>query len=216
MSVTLHGYWRSSAAYRLRIALNLLNIPFRDAPIDLAAGEHLTPAYTCINPQGLVPSLEIDGQIMTQSVAILEYLNETRSAGFLPQEPFAKAHCRAVAHAIAMEIHPVCNLSVAKYASENSGGAISMKGWMQYFIPKGLQAVEHMIGGAGQAVFCFGDNISMADICLVPQIYNASRWDIDVTSFPQISRIMANLTQVAAIGDAHPDNFKPDTFKPES
>jgi len=210
MSVVLYDYWRSSAAYRLRIALGLLEIPHQIVPVNLLAGEHRGPENLARNPQGLVPSLEIDGRTMTQSLSILEYLDETRHAGFLPDDPAGRQRVRALSYAIAMEIHPVCNLSVAKYAAEHSGGALSMQGWMQQFIPRGLAGVERMLGDGMAGTFCHGDGISMADICLVPQIYNARRWDVALTPYPRTCAIMANLEDVAAVRAAHPDKHKPD------
>src|SRR5690606_33449557 len=118
MAARLYDYWRSSAAYRVRIALNLLGIPFESVPVNLLEGEQKAPENLARNPQGLVPTLEIDGLRLTQSLAIVEYLDETRQAGLLPREAAARARVRALAHAIAMEIHPVCNLSVARHAAE--------------------------------------------------------------------------------------------------
>lgn len=210
MSVVLYDYWRSSAAYRLRIALGLLEIPHEVVPVNLLTGEHRGPENLARNPQGLVPTLEIDGRTMTQSLSILEYLDETRRAGFLPEDPAGRQRVRALSYAIAMEIHPVCNLSVAKYAAEHSGGGVTMQGWMQQFIPRGLAGVERMLGDGMAGTFCHGDGIGMADICLVPQIYNARRWEVDLTPFPQSCEIMANLEDLAAVRAAHPDNHKPD------
>jgi maleylacetoacetate isomerase len=125
--VVLYDYWRSSAAYRLRIGLGLLGLGWRAVPVNLLTGEHKAAANLARNPQGLVPTLEIDGLTLTQSLAILEYLDETRGAGWLPGDPAGRARVRALAYAIAMEIHPVCNLSVARFAVENSGGGITME-----------------------------------------------------------------------------------------
>ncbi len=201
----LYDYFRSSAAYRLRIALNLLGEDYDSVPVNLLEGEHRGAANLARNKQGLVPTLELDGQVLTQSLAILEYLDETRGAGFLPDDALGRARVRALSYAIAMEIHPVCNLSVARFASENSGGAITMQGWMQAFIPKGLAAFEAMLDHPDTGNFCHGDNIGMADICLVPQVYNARRWGVDLSDMPRINTIMERLEGIDAIAAAHPD-----------
>ncbi|MGB8812914.1 MAG: maleylacetoacetate isomerase [Paracoccaceae bacterium] len=207
--ITLYDYWRSSAAYRLRIALGLLNLPYTAIPVDLLKGEHRQTANLARNPQGLVPTLEVDGQTLTQSLAILEYLDETRGAHFLPKTPVARARTRALAYAVAMEIHPVCNLSVARHAVDASNGAITIEGWMQHFIRRGLTALETMLAHPATGRFCHGDQITIADICLVPQVYNAHRWGVDVTSLSQINRIIGNLSDIPAIAAAHPDRHQP-------
>jgi len=209
MSITLYDFWRSSAAYRLRITLNLLGLQYDQIPVDLTTGEHRAAANMARNPQGLVPTLEIDDHTLTQSLAIIEYLDETRHAGLLPPTALGRARVRKIAYAIAMEIHPVCNLSVAKFASENSGGNITMKSWMQAFIPRGLAAVEQMLGEPATGDFCHGDRLTMADICLVPQIYNARRWEVDLTETPRILQIMTRLEAIKAVTDAHPDLHQP-------
>ncbi len=211
MTTTLFDFWRSSAAYRLRIALNLLGLTYDQISVDLVRGEHREAANLARNPQGLVPTLEIDDQTLTQSLATIEYLEETRGAGFLPSSPLGRVRVRRISYAIAMEIHPVCNLSVAKFGSGNSGGTVSMKDWMHAFIPKGLEAVETMLSEPETGLYCHGESISMADLCLVPQIYNARRWEIDVTSFTQISRIMEELEKIDTVVAAHPDNHKPES-----
>ncbi|EEW27011.1 maleylacetoacetate isomerase [Rhodobacter ferrooxidans] len=203
----LYDYWRSSAAYRVRIGLGLLGLPYTAVPVDLTSGAQRDPANLARNPQGLVPTLKIDGLTLTQSLAILEYLNETRNAGFLPDDPAGRARVRALAYAVAMEIHPICNLRVARHAVDASGGAISMEGWMQHFIGSGLAALEAMLDGRGR--YCHGDTVTLADICLLPQLYNAARWGVDATSLLQINRIAANLAEIPAVQAAHPDRAKP-------
>jgi maleylacetoacetate isomerase len=210
MSVTLYDYWRSSASYRLRIALGLLGQDYNAVAVDLSTGAHHAPEHLARNPQGLIPALELDGHNFTQSLAIIEYLDETRNAGFLPKSPLERARVRRISYAIAMEIHAVCNLSVAKFASDNSGGNITMSGWMQAFIPRGLEAVEVMLAEAETGKFCHGDSVTMVDICLVPQIYNARRWQVKMAATPTIDRIMDALEKVDAVAAAHPDKHNPD------
>ncbi|MEM7438231.1 MAG: maleylacetoacetate isomerase [Pseudomonadota bacterium] len=206
--ITLYDYWRSSAAYRLRIAFNLAKLPFDSVSVDLVAGEHRGDENAARNPQRLVPTAVVDGQVLTQSLAVIEYLYDTGHYFFLPQDILGKHRVRALSYAIAMEIHPVCNLSVAKFASENSGGNISMKSWMQHFIPKGFEGVEMMLHDAD--TFCHGNNLTMADCCLMPQMYNALRWEVDMTPFPKIMAKYTALKDVPEIAAAHPDRFQPE------
>ncbi len=200
--IKLHDYWRSSASYRVRIALNLAGLPYESLPVDLVKGEQKANDHLARNPQGLVPVLEMDGEMMTQSLAIIEYLDETHGMGLLPESSLDRARVRALAYAVAMEIHPVCNLRVAKFASENSNGNITMKSWMQEFITPGLTALEDMIEGGD---YCYGTRISLADICLVPQLYNANRWEVDMSAMPKLTRIGEHLETIPAFAAAHPD-----------
>ncbi|MDA7430355.1 maleylacetoacetate isomerase [Primorskyibacter aestuariivivens] len=202
----LYDYWRSSASYRVRIALNLAGEEWRAVPVDLLAAEHKATAHLARHPQGLVPALEIDGIMMTQSLAIIEYLEETRGLGLLPDAPGDRARVRAMAYAIAIDIHPVCNLSVARFAVEQSGGALNMQDWMQHFITPGLRAFEAMLGPGR---YCWGNGVSLADLCLVPQLYNARRWAVDLTDMPRIRAIDARLNDLPAFAAAHPDRVKP-------
>ena len=202
--IRLYDYWRSSAAYRVRMALNLLGIAYESRPVDLIKGEQRGAENLARNPQGLVPTLEIDGLRLTQSLAIVEYLAETRG-GLLPVDPAARAQVRALAYAIAMEIAPICNLSVRNHVAAT--GTMTADDWQRHYIGKGLAAFEAMLKNADR--FCHGDQITIADLCLVPQIYNAERVGIDVTLFPQIARIMANLRDIPEIAAAHPDRVKP-------
>lgn len=204
--VTLYDYWRSSAAYRLRIAFNLAGIPYRAVPVDLVKGEHLGAANAARNPQRLVPTVEIDGQVMTQSLAVIEYLHEAGHHEFLPQDALGRQKVRALSYAIAMEIHPVCNLSVARFATEVAD-ELTMQAWMQQFIPKGLTGFEAMLTGDGD--YCYGDSVTMADLCLAPQIYNASRWEVDLAPFPRTMAVYEKLARLEPFAAAHPDRHKP-------
>jgi maleylacetoacetate isomerase len=208
-TVTLYDYWRSSAAYRVRIALGLLGLGYRAVPVNLMDGSHRSPENLSRNPQGLVPTLEIDGLVLTQSVAILEYLDETRTAGFLPKTHSGRARVRALAYAVAMEIAPVCNLSVRNFAAKASDGAITADAWQVHFMQLGLAAMERMLDHPATGLCCHGDSISIADICLVPQVYNARRVDIDLATYPRIAGIMAHLETNPAIAAAYPDLHKP-------
>ncbi len=210
MKIVLHDFWRSSACYRVRIALNMAGLDFESRTVDLLAGCQSSEAYLRIHPQGLVPALEIDGIVLTQSLAIIEYLHEKGHCRVLPGGPEARARHRALAYAVAMEIHPVCNLRVAQHANRASGGAITMHEWMQKFIPLGLQAFEQVLTESGQARYCLGDTPGMADICLVAQIYNARRWKVSLDNYPSVMSVVHELEQLDAIARAHPDHFNPE------
>lgn len=200
--IRLYDYWRSSACYRVRIALGLANLEWTPVPVNLLEHAQREPEHLARNPQGLVPVLEIDGQRLTQSLAIVEYLNETRGLGLLPDDPAEKATVRALAHGIAMEIHPVCNLGVSGYVVKESGGAITMQGWMQRFIAPGLAAFEEMLADGDH---CHREYVTLADICLMPQLYNARRWNVDLEPMPKIRRIEDTLKAIPAFANAHPD-----------
>lgn len=202
----LFDYHRSSASYRVRIALNLAGIAYDIVPVDLLAQEHKTAQHLDRNPQGLVPVLEIDGHCLTQSLAILEYLDSTREMGWLPSEPGQRAKLRAVAYSIAVDIHPVCNSSVAQHAVHIAGhkkGAL--EDWMHHFIRPGLCAFEALLAEFEQEPFCAGPVPSIADICLVPQLYNADRWGVGYSDCPRIIDVAAACTDMAAFRAAHPD-----------
>ncbi|MBM1220435.1 maleylacetoacetate isomerase [Ponticoccus sp. SC2-23] len=200
--IHLYDYWRSSAAYRLRITLGLAGLDWEATQINLAEGDQRSPEHLARNPQALVPVLEIDGQRMVQSLAIIEYLDATRALGLIPEDPLQAARVRAAAYVIAMDIHPVCNLRVASFAAQNSNGGITMESWMQAHIGPGLAAFETMLDDGER---CFGDAVTMADICLMPQLYNAHRWGIDLSPVPKIRRIEATLSEIPAFAAAHPD-----------
>ncbi|MCT7374197.1 maleylacetoacetate isomerase [Chelativorans salis] len=211
MATVLYDYWRSSASYRVRIALNMLGEEYEIVPVDLLAKTHMSAEHLARNPQGLVPALHIDGRMLTQSLAIIEYLEETRSAGFLPEDAAGRARVRALAYAIAMEIHPVCNTRVAAHIVELTGnGDVARKAWMQKFIADGLRAFEAMLDdGGGTGDFCHGDRPGMAEFCLVPQLYNARRWEVDLSGLERMQRIDRNCSEIAAFDKAHPDRLGP-------
>lgn len=204
----LYDYWRSSAAYRVRIALNLLGLAYEAVPVNLVAGEQRGADNLARNPQGLVPTLEIDGLNLTQSLAIIEYLNETHGA-LLPADPVGRARVRALSYAVAMEIAPVCNLSVRSHVAQLTEGRFSAEDWQRHYIGQGLAAVEAMLQAGGTGAYCHGDQVSMADICLIPQVYNAERVGLDVASWPTIAAIVTRLNDIPAVQAAHPDQVKP-------
>ncbi|MCW8843107.1 MAG: maleylacetoacetate isomerase [Rhodobacteraceae bacterium] len=206
----LHDYWRSSASYRVRIALNLAGIDYRAVPVDLVAGDHKSAAHTALNPQGLVPVLEIDGHIFTQSLAILDYLNDTRSLGLLPADPVQAAHVRALAHSVAVDVHPVCNLGVVGHVAHLLPDQPEAKAaWMRRFITPGLAAFEALLAGFEQAPFCCGDAPTLADICLMPQLYNARRWRADFSACRRILGVETACMRLPAFAAAHPDAVHP-------
>ncbi|OWV91527.1 maleylacetoacetate isomerase [Rhizobium sp. R635] len=207
--VVLYDYWRSSASYRVRIALNLLGIDYKTVPVNLLEGAHETPEYLALNPQGLVPTLVIDGKTLTQSLAIIEYLAELRpESGLLPADIADCQKVRALAYAVAMDIHPICNMHVTAHLMTMTDKADAREQWMKHFIAAGLGKVEAMIGeSAGD--FTFGDRPTMADLCLIPQVYNARRWGVEMTDFKRIVEIDARCAKLPAFEAAHPDRVKP-------
>lgn len=206
----LYDYWRSSASYRVRIALNLAGIAYRSVSVDLVKAEQKSPGHLALNPQGFVPVLEIDGQRFTQSLAILDYLDTTRGLGLLPEEPSLRARQMALAHAIAVDIHPVCNLQVVAYAAEITHGRDGVReDWMRRFIRPGLAAFETMLADWDQSPWCCGDRPGLADICLIPQIYNARRWEVDISDLPRLLSVEAASAEHPAFAAAHPDAVRP-------
>ncbi|MBB3593359.1 maleylacetoacetate isomerase [Rhizobium sp. BK529] len=207
--VVLYDYWRSSASYRVRIALNLLAIDYKIIPVNLLEGAHKKPEYLALNPQGLVPTLVIDGRILTESLAIIEYLAEVRpECGLLPADIAARQKVRAVAYAVAMDIHPICNMHVVMHLTSITDKADAREEWMKHFITDGLRKLEAMIGKF-EGEFSLGDALTMADLCLVPQVYNARRWGVDMTDFRRIVAVDARCAELAAFQEAHPDRVKP-------
>ncbi|MFY2825199.1 maleylacetoacetate isomerase [Ruegeria sp. MALMAid1280] len=202
----LYGYGQSSASYRVRIAQNLAGIAYRIVSVDLRDGAQKSQTHLARNPQGLVPVLEIDGLRLTQSLAIIDYLDQTRGLGLLPAEPAHRAKVSALAQSIAVDIHPVCNLSVARHAAALGGGAEGTAGdWMRHFIRPGLLAFEALLAEFEQAPYCAGSQPGLADLCLVPQLYDARRWDVDLGDLPRSLAVDAACAEHPAFTAAHPE-----------
>lgn len=202
----LFDYWRSSASYRVRIALNLLGLPYQSFPVDLLSGQHKQPEHLARNPQGLLPALDIDGHMLTQSLAIVEYLAETQpNSSLLPPDPLGRHRVRALSYAIAMDIHPVCNLGVVFHVMQQvSDPEAARVAWMRKFIGEGLAAFEKMLDTPQTGTFCHGDQPTMADICLVPQVYNAERWGADLSACPRLVAIAETCRKLPAFAAAQP------------
>ena len=202
-AATLWDYPKSSASYRVRIALNLAGIYYNIEPVDLPSKAHRSPEHLARNPQGLVPVLDIDGQRFTQSLAILDYLDTTHNLGLLPRDPIQRAKALALSHAIAVDLHPICNLSVVAHATGEQDAART--DWMHHFISPGLAAFEDLLAGFDQSPFAIGDAPSLADICLIPQLYNANRWGVDYDGCARIKAIEAACASHPAFVAAAPE-----------
>ena len=211
MSLTLYTFWRSSAAYRVRIALALKGLEVEQIPIHLVrqGGENWSEDYRSRNPQAQVPTLEVEGTPLVQSLAIVEYLEEVYpTPTLLPSDPLARAQARGIALAIACDIHPLNNLRVFTYLEQDLGVDQQAKlTWIRNWIEKGLAAVETLVLNAGQSgPYCLGETPGLADLCVVPQLYNARRFDCDTSLFPTLVEIDALLSDHPAFQAAHPAN----------
>ena len=207
----LHDYWRSSASYRVRIALALKGLEYERRPVDLVAGEHRDEAYRALNPQGFVPMLEANGLKLTQSIAIVAWLEQTHpEPRLLPADAADAAHVRALALTVACDIHPLNNLRVLKYLVGPLGQDEAAKeAWIARWIGDGFAALEALAAPrAGR--FLFGDAPTLADVCLVPQMYNARRFGVPLDAYPTLVRADAEAQAHPAFAAAHPDRFAPD------
>src|SRR5215472_9164099 len=202
----LHGYFRSSASYRVRIALNLKGLGVEHLPHHLRKGEQCTPAFLAINPQGLVPALEDDqGAVLTQSLAIIEWLDETHPAPpLLPKDPLRRAKVRAFAQALACDTHPVQNLKVLARLRQLGLPEDKVTEWAAWANREGLSASEKLVA-CEAGPFCFGTEPTIADLCLVPQLGNARRFGVDVNAFPRLLKAEAAARAMPAFANAAPD-----------
>ncbi|MDQ7981192.1 maleylacetoacetate isomerase [Paraburkholderia sp. SARCC-3016] len=205
----LYSYFRSSAAYRVRIALNLKKLPYEYLPVHLLrnGGEQFAGAYRALNHDAVVPTLIDNGNVLQQSIAIIEYLEETHpQPPLLPGTPAERAFVRGVALQIACEIHPVNNLRVLKYLKRTVGANDDVKdAWYRHWITSGFTALEeHLVASRRSGAFCFGDTPTVADACLIPQVFNADRFNVDMSAFPTIRRINDHAMQLSAFADAAP------------
>lgn len=201
----LHGYFRSTASYRVRIALNLKGVAYADAFHHLRKGEQRTPGYLTLNPQGLVPALEVDGAVLTQSLAICEYLDETvPGRKLLPGDPIRRAKVRAAAQVIACDIHPVQNLKVLDRLRGLGLSEEQVAGWAAQVIDEGLDAFDRLIVGE-EGSYCFGDQVTLADIVLVPQLVNARRFGVELR-WPRLLAVEQACLALDAFNRAAPQN----------
>lgn len=206
LTIKLYSYYRSSAAYRVRIALNLKQIEHSIVPINLLKKEHKSPDYLTKQPQGLVPCLETDdGQFLAQSGAILSYLDRLYpSSTLLPPDPFEAAKIQSVVDMIACDIHPICNLRILNYLTEELKVPSDQKlAWYHHWIVAGFAALETMLPGSK---YCFGQDVTLADVYLIPQVYNALRFEVNMATFPKILHVYQNCNHLETFIKAKPEH----------
>ena len=206
MPLVLHSFWRASAPYRVRIGLNLKGLAYEYAPVDLATGAQADESFGAVNAQHLVPALNVDGRILTQSLAILEWLEETHpEPALLPRDPFDRQIIRAMGLIVACDIHPLNNVRILKALARLEVDKADVDAWVQRWISDGFAALEPMIARHG-AGYAFGATPTMADCLLVPQVYNARRFNVDLTPFPALVAAADVAALHPAIAAAHPNN----------
>lgn len=205
MAWTLHSAWRATAPYRVRIGLQLKGVAYDYAAVDLLAGEQRSAAYLAINPQGLTPALDLgDGVVLTQSLAILEWLEETRpTPPILPRAALDRAVVRAMAGVIACDIHPLNNTRVGRKLTEMGHDQAAIVAWMQGWIREGFDTLEPMVEKHG-GQFAFGDAPTIADCCLIPQVYSARRYEVDLSPYPRLAAVADRANEHPAFAAAHP------------
>ena len=205
MPLTLHSAWRATAPYRVRIGLALKGVEYEYAAVDLLAGEQRQPAYRAMNPQGLAPALDLgDGHILTQSLAILEWLEETRpQPPILPRSALDRATVRAMANIVACDIHPLNNTRVGRKLKELGLEDAAVSAWIKGWITEGFDALEPMVARHA-GMFAFGDSPTIADCCIVPQVYSANRFNADMAAWPTIAGVAERTAMHPAFAAAHP------------
>jgi maleylacetoacetate isomerase len=207
VTITLHDYWRSSASYRVRIALAMKQVEHERHAVNLLKREQVSPDNLAVNPQGLVPTLEIDGHMIGQSLAIIDYLDARfPEPRLIPSDALARAMTLQRALVIAADIHPIDNLRVLRRLSEMGIDQAGRDDWYRHWIVEGFTALEAM---AGDGRFLGGEAPDLSDVCLVPQMYNARRLETPLGAFPRLVEIDAQLTAINAVAAAHPDRFSP-------
>jgi maleylacetoacetate isomerase/maleylpyruvate isomerase len=213
--VKLYTYFRSSAAFRVRIALNLKGLAYEPAFVHLGKGEHRQPAYAAVNPQGLLPALEVDGARLAQSIAIMEYLEEAHpQPPLLPKHPLGRARVRSLSLLVACEIHPLNNPRVLKYVKNTLGHSQEeVDAWYRHWIADGLAKLQAELARIGTGRHCHGDAPSMADCCLVPQVFNARRFECDLKPYPTVMRVFDACMRLEAFDRAQPSK-QPDAESP--
>lgn len=205
----LYDYWRSSASYRVRIALNLKGVGYDRVPINLPENEQQADDYRARNPQGFVPMLEMDGRRLTQSLAIADWLDATiPQPRLLPADPADRAHVLALALTIAADIHPVNNLRILKYLTKLGIEQEARDDWYRHWVSEGFDALE-ALAAPRAGTFLFGDSPTLADVCLVPQMYNARRFEMILDAWPTLVRADASANTLGAFAAAHPDRVAP-------
>ena len=210
-ALTLYSYWRSSAAYRVRIGLNLKGLDYRIEPVHLVrdGGQQRTESYRALNPQQLVPTLLHGSRRITQSLAILEYIDECwPKPSLLPVDARGRARVRALSQLVASDIHPLNNLRVLQYLKRELGAEQpAVDDWARHWMREGFAAMQAMLSESTETgAFCHGESPTMADCCLIPQIYNARRFRLDLSPYPEITRIEANALALPAFDRARPEN----------
>lgn len=202
----LHGYWRSGTSYRTRIALNLKGLSYEQVTHDLRTGEQTSQAYRALNPQGLVPALEVNGAVLTQSPAILEWLEETHARpALLPSDTHDRAVVRAMCALIGCDIHPLNNIRVLKALKARGSDQADLELWAGQWIGDGFAALETLVAQHGRG-WCFGDSPTMADCYLIPQIYSAQRFNVNLEPYRHLMAVNDAAQRHAAFVAAHPDN----------
>lgn len=213
----LYNFFRSGTSHRTRIALNLKRVEYQYIPVGLGRGEHHSDAFKAINPQELVPALVLDnGEVLTQSVAIIEWLEEAHpDQALLPKDPVARAKVRALSAIVGCDIHPINNKRILDYLrTHHAGDEQAIQAWTATWIHAGFRAFEALLAqdSTRHAGFCFGDTPTLADVYLIPQVYSARRFNVDLSAYPNIVAIDTHCNSLDAFKRAHPDN-QPDSPK---